>query len=135
MCNVKPIRTEADFDAAAARLYDMAGAEPGTPEGDEYEVLGDLVEFYQEQHHRIEPSEPDVAGDIEFWLDRQGLTAPELDAQLGPGWDIAAIMSGRQEITIPMARTLHERLEVRAESLFKAMVLDIPVADPTPASN
>ena len=135
MCNIKPIRTEADFDAAVERLYSLVGSEPGTPEGDEYEILGDLVEIYDDTHHHIDPPDPDVVLDIESWLDRQGLTVPELEAQLGPGWDIAAIMSGRQEITIPMARALHERLEVRPESLFKAMVLDAPVAEPAPASD
>ena len=135
MCNIKPIRTEADFDAAVGRLYSLVGSEPGTPEGDEHEILCDLVEFYEERHHAIEPPKPSVATDIEFWLDRQGLTIQELDALLGPEWDIMAVLAGRQEITIPMARVLHERLEVRPESLFKALVLDAPVAEPASADD
>ncbi len=128
MCNIKPIRTEADFDAAAARLYEMRDAKPGTVEGDEYEVLADLIAFYDDQHYAIEPPDPDVAADIEFWLDRQGLTPQEANALLGEEWDIAALMTGKQAITIPMAKVLYERLEVRPESLFKALVLDAPVA-------
>ena len=135
MCNVKPIRTEADFDAALARLYDTIDAEPGTPEGDEHELLAGLVALYDDQHHAIGPPKPSVATDIEFWMDRQGCTLQELNAQLGAEWDIAAIMAGKQTITIPMAKVLYERLEVRPESLFKAMVLDAPVAGPTPAGN
>ena len=33
MCNIKPIRTEAEYEAALARVYSLMDSEPGTPEG------------------------------------------------------------------------------------------------------
>ena len=135
MCNIKPIRTENDFDVAVARLYSLIGSEPGTPEGDEYEILGALVEMYDATHYHIDPPQPSVASDIVAWLDRQGLTPPELNSLLGPGWDIPALLAGKQAITVPMAKGLYEKLEVRPESLFQAMVLDAPVADSLAAAD
>ena len=43
MVAVKPIRTEADYDAAVARIGELMDAAPGTPEGEELDLLGDLV--------------------------------------------------------------------------------------------
>jgi antitoxin component HigA of HigAB toxin-antitoxin module len=43
----KPIRTEKDYEAALARLEAIFDAEPGTPEGDELEILASLVQTYE----------------------------------------------------------------------------------------
>ena len=128
MCNINLIRTEADFAAAEARLYALRSAEPGTPEGDEYELLADLVELYDNRHYPIAPPEADLEADVEFWMDRQGWTPQQVNALLGPEWDIAAVMTGRQAITIPMAKELHEHLGIRPESLLKAMFVAVPAA-------
>lgn len=128
MCNINPILTEADFVAAEARLYALRNAAPGTPDGDECELLADLVELYDNRHYPISPPEPDLEADIQFWMDRQGRTPQQVNALLGPGCDIAAVMAGKQAITIPMARELHERLEIRPESLLQAMFARMPAA-------
>ena len=121
MCNIKLIRTDADFAVAEARLYALRSAEPGTPAGDEYELLADLVELYDNRHYPIAPPAPDLAADIEFWMERQGWTPQQVNALLGPGWDIAAVLDSKQAITIPMAQELHQHLEIRPESLLQAM--------------
>ena len=53
MANVSTIRTEDDYEAALARIADILHAEIGTPEGDELDVLVDLVELYEDKHHAI----------------------------------------------------------------------------------
>lgn len=50
MPNIKPIRIEKDYEAALARIDELMDAEPGTPEGDELDVLVDLVELYESKH-------------------------------------------------------------------------------------
>jgi HTH-type transcriptional regulator/antitoxin HigA len=44
------IRTEGDYEAALARIDALMDAEPGTPEGEELDVLTNLVEHYEEKH-------------------------------------------------------------------------------------
>ena len=133
MCNIRPIRTEADYEAALARIYDLMDAEPGTPRGDEFELLADLVELYEDRYYPI--GEPDLFVSLECRLEDQGWTAQQLNAVLGDGADIHAILAGRQAITIPMARAMHEHLDISAAALFKAMVLDAPVAEPASADD
>jgi HTH-type transcriptional regulator / antitoxin HigA len=50
---IKPIRTEADYEAALARIDALMNAESGTPEGEELDVLADLVELYEARHVHI----------------------------------------------------------------------------------
>ena len=49
--NIHPVKTEADYDAALARIEELWGADPGTPDGDELDVLLVLVGAYEDEHH------------------------------------------------------------------------------------
>ncbi len=50
METIKPIRTEADYQAALARIDELMDAAPGSREGEELDVLADLVELYETKH-------------------------------------------------------------------------------------
>lgn len=50
MSTIEAIRTEADYEAALDRIDALMDAKPGTPEGEELDVLADLVEHYEEKH-------------------------------------------------------------------------------------
>ena len=52
MADVKPVRTEADYEAALETVERLWGAKSGTPEGDHLDVLATLIEAYEEEHHR-----------------------------------------------------------------------------------
>jgi len=61
---IKPIRTEADYQAALARIDALMDAAPGSLEGEELDVLADLVEPYEAKHVRMGYPSPVAA--IEF---------------------------------------------------------------------
>jgi HTH-type transcriptional regulator / antitoxin HigA len=44
------LRTEADYQAALARIDVLTGANPISPEGEELETLLDLVAAYEDEH-------------------------------------------------------------------------------------
>ena len=54
VAEVKPIRSEADYAAALARIDELMDAEVGSPEGEELDVLVDLVELYESRHVPID---------------------------------------------------------------------------------
>lgn len=56
MINLKPIRTEADYEAALARIDEIFEAEYGSLEGRELDVLVDLIEFYESKNFPMESS-------------------------------------------------------------------------------
>ncbi len=70
MANIEPIRTEEEYEHALARIYELFHAALGTPEGDELEILVDLVERYEDKHYPIDPPSAEEA--IEFHIDQTG---------------------------------------------------------------
>ncbi len=88
---VRPIKTEADYEAALAELDGMVGhVEPGTPDGNRYELLASLAEAFEEANYPIAPSNDPIAM-IEFVLEARGLTRKDLEPFIGTRqrvWDI-----------------------------------------------
>ena len=67
--DIKPIRTEHDYEAALARVDELMDAEFGTPEGEELDVLVDMVEAYESVH--VPMGEPTTAESVEFRKDQE----------------------------------------------------------------
>jgi len=89
--DVKPIRTEQDYDDALARIEEIWDAEPGTPESDELDVLSILVEAYEEEHHPIDPPDPIEA--IKFRMEQTRLTRKDLEPFIGHRGQAAEVLN------------------------------------------
>jgi HTH-type transcriptional regulator/antitoxin HigA len=48
---IRPIRTEQDHRSAVARIEQIIGALPGSPESDELDILATLVDAYEAKQH------------------------------------------------------------------------------------
>ncbi len=125
---IKAIRTEADYEAALARIDALMDAEPGTSEGEELDVLTDLVEHYEEKH--VAMGYPSAVAAIEFRLEQAGLTQRDLVPFIGSRAKVSEVLSGKRKITMPMARALHEHLGIPAEVLLQeaGVSLEDPLA-------
>ena len=69
--NIKPIKSEADYDKVLAIIDGLMGPAPDTPESDELKVLVTLVEAYEAEHWAIEAPDPIAA--IEHVMEARGL--------------------------------------------------------------
>lgn len=60
MENIRPIKTEADYDWAIAEItrYFENEPEPGSADGDRFDVLATLIEAYEDKHYPIEAPDP-----------------------------------------------------------------------------
>ena len=54
---IKPIKTEGDYEDALKEIEQLWGASYGSPDGDKLDVLATLVEAYEEEHYPIPPPE------------------------------------------------------------------------------
>jgi len=126
--SIKAIRTEADYEAALARIDALMDAEPGTPEGEELDVLTDLVEHYEEKH--VAMGHPSAVAAIEFRLEQAGMTKRDLVPFIGSRAKVSEVLSRKRQITMPMARALHEHLGIPAEVLLReqGVSLEDPLA-------
>ena len=129
---IRPIRTETDYKAALAEVNRLFDSEPGTPEFDRLDVLATLIETYEAKVCPIGP--PDPIGAIEFALDRLSLTPAELEPLIGSEKRVAAVLAGRQRLTLPMIHRLSNRLGIPVAVLAHTYALRRAVPSPTIAT-
>ena len=115
---VKPIRSEADYEAALAELERLWGAKTGTPEGDRLDVLATLIDAYEAQRYPMDP--PDPIDAIKFRMEQEGLTRRDLEGIIGTRTRVAEVLNRKRGLSIGMIRRLHERLGISAEVLIRS---------------
>ena len=135
MCNVKPIRTEGEYEVALARIAALEGAEPEGSEGDELDLLIDLVELYEYRNIPMPVAEGRAL--LNFWIYEKGWTAQGINDLLDERADIGELLAGRQDMTLEIATTLHRHLGIPVAELLRIASLEpqqgalLPVAGAT----
>jgi HTH-type transcriptional regulator/antitoxin HigA len=116
--NIKPIHTSADHTAALKELERIwNAAQPGTPDGDRFEVLSALVEAYEREHIKIPAPDPIAA--IRFRMEQQGLTAKDLLPIFKTRARASEVLAKRRRLNLAMIRRLHARLSIPVECLVQ----------------
>jgi HTH-type transcriptional regulator/antitoxin HigA len=115
---VKLIKTNEDYARALSDLAALVAVAPapGTPEAERLELLGLLLEQYEET--QAPPRAVDPLEAIRFRMDQQGLTPRDLVPYIGSRARVSEVLSGRRPLTLPMIRALHRGLGIPAESLI-----------------
>lgn len=117
--NIRPIRTEQDYQEAlkaVSPLFDNE-PEPGTPEGDYLEIMITLIEAYEAKHFPVDLPNPVDA--IRFRMEQSGLSATDLVPAIGRKNRVYEVLNGKRALTLPMIWKLHEMFGIPAESLIK----------------
>jgi len=120
----KLIKTEADYDAAMARIEAIFDAKPGTPDGDELDLLVTLVELYEEKAFPMDLPSPVEA--IQFRMEQQGLKAKDLIPYIGSASKVSEVLSGQRELSKTMIRNLVTGLGIPAEVLLQESGAKLP---------
>jgi len=106
--DIKPIKTETDYNEALKEAEKLMPAEKNTPEGDRLDVLATLIEAYEEKHHPILPPEPVEA--IIHQMDSQGLSRKDLIPLIGSRARVSEILNKKRSLSITMIRKLQKNL-------------------------
>ncbi len=114
---IKPIRTEADYQAALREIDTLLDAEPDSPETDRLEVLSSLVWLYEEANHSIPAPDPIEA--LEYYLESRGLTRKALAPYIGHTNRVSEIMNRRRRLTLEMIRKLEAGTGIPATVLIQ----------------
>lgn len=114
---IRPIRSEADYEAALQEIDRLWGSPFGSPEGDRLDVWVTLVEAYEEKHYPILPPDPIEA--ILHTVESQGLTWADLEPYLGSQARITEVLSRRRALTLEMIRNLQSGLGIAADILVQ----------------
>jgi HTH-type transcriptional regulator/antitoxin HigA len=114
---VKLIETDAEYEAALARIDALFDAPKNTPEGQELELLVVLVNHYEAIHYPIPAADPVEA--IKYRMEELGWTTKDLEALLGDKATVSRILNRKRELTVEMMRKLSVRLRIPAEILLQ----------------
>ena len=114
---VRPVRTEAEYDAALIDIDALMDARPGTSDGDRLEVLVTLVQVYEARHHPVPP--PDPVDAIRFRMEQAGLTPRDLEPYIGSRARVSEVLNRRRALTLPMIRRLADGLQLAADVLVR----------------
>ena len=114
---LKPIRSDADYEVALATVEKLWGAKAGTPAGDRLDVLATLIDAYEAEHYPMDPPDPIEA--IKFRMEQLGLTRRDLEGIIGTRTRIAEVLNRKRALSIGMIRRLHARLGISAEVLIR----------------
>lgn len=116
--DIRPIKNEADYEAALEEIADLMEAEDGSEEADRLDVLATLVATYEEQNHPVEAPDPVEA--IRHALEARGATEKDLErilkAKRSRVWEI---MNRKRGLSLGMIRRLHQELDIPAEALIQ----------------
>lgn len=116
--NIKPIKTKKDYQAAMNRLETIFDAQLGTPEGDELEVLGILIDKYEQKHYPIPYPDPIEA--IKFRMEQMGYNQSDLAKVIGLKSRASEILNKKRKLTLDMIRQLHQALGIPTDVLIQS---------------
>ena len=113
---IRPIKTEQDYNTSIHRIEVLWGAKKDTPQGDELDLLVTLVESYEMKHYPIAP--PDSVDAIKFRMEQMDMTKADLVQYIGSQSRVSEILNGRRKLTLGMIKALYKGLRIPADILL-----------------
>jgi HTH-type transcriptional regulator/antitoxin HigA len=114
---IKVLKTEEEYFQALALLEEIFQAEPGTPEGDEAELLSLVIRKYDEANFPLPETDPIEA--IEFMMEQQDIKAKDLVGVIGDKTLVSKVLNRKRKLTIDMIRRLNKKLNIPLDILLK----------------
>jgi HTH-type transcriptional regulator/antitoxin HigA len=114
--DIKPIKTQEDYNLSIMRIEELWGATKDTLEGDELDLLVTLVESYEMKHYPIAP--PDPIDAIKFRMEQMGMTKADMVKYLGSQSRVSEILNRKRDLTLKMVKSLYKGLKIPAEILL-----------------
>jgi len=114
---LKPIKTDADHEAALKEIELLWGAAEGTADGDRLEILTTLAEAYEEAHFPMDMPGPIEA--IKFRLEQQGVDKKALIGIIGNRTRVYEVLRRDRALSLTMIQKLNQPLKIPAEILIR----------------
>ena len=114
---LKPIKTEMDYRDALKRLEEIFDAKFGTPESDELEILGLMVDDYENKYYPIDAPDPIEA--IKIRMEEMFLKQIDLVPEIGGKSRVSEVLNRKRRLTVDMIRKLTIRLNLSPNLLIK----------------
>lgn len=101
---IRPIRTEDDYEAAVARIEELWGTPQDSPYADELEILLALTGVYEEKFHHIPPPGPSAM--LDYRMDQMGLTEEQIRRYIDCRKRLPEILSRETHLSVEIIESL-----------------------------
>lgn len=115
--HIKPIKTENDYLQSLERLDQIFDAKIGTPDSDEADILGLLIDEYEKKHYPIEAPDPIEA--IKIRMEELHLKQVDIVNEFGGKSRVSEMLNRKRKLTLEMIRYLTKKLNLSANILIK----------------
>ncbi len=113
---IRLIKTEEDYRVALKRLEMLFDAEIGTPESDEADILGLMIDEFEKKHYPIDAPDPIEA--IKIRMEEMHLRQIDLVNEIGGKNRVSEVLNKKRKLTVEMIRNLTKRLNLSPELLI-----------------
>lgn len=114
--DIRPVRTDAEHEAALREIEALWGAAEGSVEGDRLDVIATLVEAYEDQRWPLDEIDPVEA--IEAAMAYEGRTRADLGRLIGAS-RATEVLQRKRALTLPMIRKIASKWHVPERLLVK----------------
>ena len=114
--DIRPIKTDEDYQIALAEIEQLFSATPGTLAGDRLEILMTLVEAYEDEYYDIPVPDPIEA--INYYMESRGLSRKDLEPYIGSRARVSEVLNRKRPLTLSMIRNLNAELGISADILI-----------------
>lgn len=114
---MKPIKTEKEYQEALKRMEELFDSPEGSNEGDEAEVLSLLIDEYEKENFPIESPDPIEA--IKIRMEELNLKQIDLVPSIGGKSRVSEVLNRKRKLTVGMIRELTKKLDLPAELLIR----------------
>ena len=108
--NIKPIKTDSDYKEALKRMEQIFDAKMGSKESDEADILGVLIDEYENKIFPIEAPDPIIA--IKIRMEELNLKQVDLVEIIGGKSRVSEILNRKRKLTLEMIRNLNQKLNL-----------------------
>lgn len=115
--DIKPIKTELDYQAALKEIEALMDAQPDSSEGDRLDVMTTLVEAFEVKHYPIEAPDPIEA--ILHRMEALGIDRKDLEKMVGTRARVSEILNRKRPLTISMIRRISDKMHISANVLIR----------------
>ena len=120
--DIKPIKTDLDYQITLSRLEEIFDAPIGTHESDEADILGLMIDEYERKHYPIDAPDPIEA--IKIRMEEMQLKQVDLVPEIGGKSRVSEILNRKRKLTVDMIRKLAAKLNLSAGLLVKDYQLE-----------
>lgn len=114
--DIKPIKSENDYQETLKRLDEIFDAKIGTKESDEADILALLIDDYEKKHYVIEAPDPIKA--IKIRMEEMQLKQVDLINDFGSKSRVSEVLNRKRKLTVEMIRNLTKRLNLSPDILI-----------------